>query len=150
MITVRVYGIYMNDKKQILVSDELIKGKLYTKFPGGGLEQGEGTRDCLMREFREEMSADIEVKEHLYTTDFYLESAFAPGVQVMSIYYRINFLQTTIIELNNESPTMEIFLQNNPLTVEKHRLIELENFDESVFQLPIDKIMVGVIKNNIS
>ena len=45
---------------------------------------------------------------------------------------------------------MEVFLQNNPLAVEKHRLIELEKFEESVFQLPIDKIMVGVIKNNIS
>jgi hypothetical protein len=43
----RVYGIVINDKKQILVADEYIRGGFYTKFPGGGLEFGEGTRDCL-------------------------------------------------------------------------------------------------------
>ena len=52
----RVYGILINDQKQVLVSDEYIRGKHYTKFPGGGLEFGEGTRDCLAREFMEEMN----------------------------------------------------------------------------------------------
>ena len=52
----RVYGILINDKKQVLVSDEFIRGNYYTKFPGGGLEFGEGTRDCLKREFMEEMN----------------------------------------------------------------------------------------------
>jgi ADP-ribose pyrophosphatase YjhB (NUDIX family) len=146
MITIRVYGIYINEKKQVLVSDELIKGKLYTKFPGGGLEFGEGTRDCLIREFREEMAADIIVKEHLYTTDFYLESAFATGVQVISIYYEVDFIQPLLLEVNNQSPTMEDFLQNNPQAVEKHRLIEMGNFEASIFQLPIDKLTVKIIK----
>jgi len=33
----RVYGILINEKKQVLVSDEYIRGNYYTKFPGGGL-----------------------------------------------------------------------------------------------------------------
>ena len=49
-ISIRVYGILINGNKQLLVSDEFIRGGYYTKFPGGGLEFGEGTRDCLKRE----------------------------------------------------------------------------------------------------
>ena len=56
LFNIRVYGILINDKKQVLVSDEFIRGSYYTKFPGGGLEFGEGTRDCLKREFKEEMN----------------------------------------------------------------------------------------------
>ena len=52
---IRVYGILINEQNQVLVSDELIRGNYYTKFPGGGLEFGEGTRDCLVREFKEEL-----------------------------------------------------------------------------------------------
>jgi hypothetical protein len=54
MITIRVYGILINEQQQILVSDEFIRGMYVTKFCGGGLEEGEGTRDCLRREFMEE------------------------------------------------------------------------------------------------
>ena len=54
MFTIRVYGILVNQEKQVLVSDEKIRGEYYTKFPGGGMEFGEGTRDCLKREFMEE------------------------------------------------------------------------------------------------
>ena len=52
---IRVYGILINDNKQVLVADEYIRGGMYTKFPGGGLEFGEGTRDCLKRELKEEV-----------------------------------------------------------------------------------------------
>ena len=83
----RVYGILINDKKQILVADEFIRGGLYTKFPGGGLEFGEGTRDCLKREFKEEMDLNVEVGDHLYTTDFFQMSAFNTQYQILSIYY---------------------------------------------------------------
>ena len=44
MITLRVYGILINEAKQVLVSDEFIRGNYFTKFPGGGLEFGEPRR----------------------------------------------------------------------------------------------------------
>ena len=92
-ITVRVYGILINEKKQVLVSDEYIRGNYYTKFPGGGLELGEGTRDCLKREFKEEMDLEVDVKEHLYTTDFFQKSAFNANHQILSIYYLVEALE---------------------------------------------------------
>ena len=78
MFNVRVYGILINEAKQVLVSDEYIRGAYITKFPGGGLEFGEGTRDCLQREFMEEMNLKVAVGNHLYTTDHFQLSAFNP------------------------------------------------------------------------
>ena len=93
VFTIRVYGILINENKQVLVSDEYIRGNYYTKFPGGGLEFGEGTRDCLKREFKEEMDLDVEIGDHLYTTDFFQMSAFRPDQQIISIYYMAKALE---------------------------------------------------------
>ena len=62
---IRVYGILVNEQKQVLVADEYIRGGYYTKFPGGGLEFGEGTRDCLKREFIEEMNLSVSVDDNI-------------------------------------------------------------------------------------
>ncbi|HMP94678.1 MAG TPA: NUDIX domain-containing protein, partial [Phnomibacter sp.] len=91
--TLRVYGVLINDKQEVLVTDELIRGGRYTKFPGGGLEFGEGTRDCLVREFKEELDLKVEVLDHLYTTDFFQMSAFRPTDQIISIYYYVKALE---------------------------------------------------------
>ncbi|MBE9598191.1 NUDIX domain-containing protein [Pedobacter sp. MC2016-24] len=83
---VRVYGILINADNQVLVSDEQSGGRIFSKFPGGGLELGEGLADALKREFMEECAAEIEVLEHFYTTDFYEKSSFNDS-QILSIYY---------------------------------------------------------------
>ena len=85
---VRVYGILVHENN-LLVSDEFIKGMNITKLPGGGLEFGEGTIDCLIREFKEELDLDVDVVSHFYTTDFFVNSAFSHNNQVISIYYRV-------------------------------------------------------------
>lgn len=89
MFTIRVYGLWIHDEK-ILLCKEKVQGRQVTKFPGGGLEYGEGTTDCLLREFREELHAEIHVLQHFYTTDFFVENAFRPGEQVLSIYYLVS------------------------------------------------------------
>jgi 8-oxo-dGTP diphosphatase len=86
---IRVYGLLINDRKEVLVTDEWRNGMAMTKFPGGGLEFGEGTIDCLKREFQEELSIAIQVKAHFYTTDFFQASAFNAKHQLISIYYLI-------------------------------------------------------------
>lgn len=84
---IRVYGIWINDNK-ILINEETFKDRIIIKFPGGGLDWGEGIIDCLKREWKEELNLDIEVLEHFYTTDFFQASAF-DNSQVISIYYRV-------------------------------------------------------------
>ncbi len=145
--TVRVYGILMDSAQRILVSDEFIRGEYFTKFPGGGLEFGEGTRDCLKREFKEETNLDVTIGEHLYTTDFFQISAFNKTDQIISIYYYahtkepiklatkttlFDFAPEQIADPNGES---EVF-----------RWIELKNLDEACVSLPIDKVVVKMVK----
>ena len=89
---VRVYGILIRENR-VLVSDEFIKGNNITKFPGGGLEFGEGAIDCLIREFKEELDLEITVSKHFYTTDFFVSSSFDTNSQVISIYYLVETSQ---------------------------------------------------------
>lgn len=87
MFTIRVYGLLVQQGRA-LVSDELIKGHRITKFPGGGLEYGEGLKDCLVREIREEMGLEAQGMDHFYTTDFFQQSAFhTVPMQVVSVYF---------------------------------------------------------------
>ena len=51
---IRVYGILINERNEVLLTDEYRFGTEITKFPGGGLEFGEGTIDCIKREMMEE------------------------------------------------------------------------------------------------
>jgi 8-oxo-dGTP diphosphatase len=101
MFNLRVYGILLGENKEVLVADEFIRGKYYTKFPGGGLEFGEGTRDCLRREFKEEMDLDVQVTGHIYTTDYFQMSAFNPEHQIISIYYFVQALEPIKVPLRD-------------------------------------------------
>src|SRR5258706_9692105 len=151
MFNIRVYGILINDEKQILVSDEFIRGKYYTKFPGGGLEPGEGTRDCLKREFIEEMNLAVEVGEHIYTTDHYQKSAFNPDHQIISIYYFAKALEPITAPLRTkefdfDEAQMEIYNQVNE--IETFRFIDWELFSANRVTLPLDKIVADIIKKS--
>jgi 8-oxo-dGTP diphosphatase len=89
---IRVYGIMVNHKKEVLLSDEYVLNTYMTKFPGGGLEFGEGPEDCLRREAIEEFGQEIEVLEHFYTTHFYQPALFYKNTQLLSIYYTFRFI----------------------------------------------------------
>jgi len=146
---VRVYGVLINEQKQVLVSDEYIRGSYYTKFPGGGLELGEGTRDCLRREFKEEMDLEVEIGEHVYTTDFYQVSAFNPAHQIISIYYNVTALEEIKVPLRTkefdfDEQQMEVY--NRTRMTETFRFIDWNNFSQEKVTLPIDKIVASLIK----
>ena len=146
---VRVYGILINEKKQVLVSDEYIRGNYYTKFPGGGLEFGEGTRECLKREFKEEMDLNVEVEEHLYTTDFFQLSAFNPGDQIISIYYLVKAMEEIKTPLRNklfDFDERQMAVYNDTGETETFRFIDWNEFSEESVTLPIDKVVAAMIK----
>jgi 8-oxo-dGTP diphosphatase len=145
----RVYGILINDQKQVLVSDEYIRGKFYTKFPGGGLEFGEGTRDCLAREFMEEMNLKVEVGNHIYTTDFFQMSAFKPEDQIISIYYYAKALEPITAPLRSKPfdfDEREMDIYHKTGETETFRFINWEEFSGEVVTLPIDKVVAGIVK----
>jgi 8-oxo-dGTP diphosphatase len=145
-ITVRVYGILIDPIHGLLVSDEFIRGDYFTKLPGGGLEFGEGTRDCLVREFKEETGLDVTIGEHIYTTDFYQPSAFRAGDQILSIYYRVNPISLAPLKTRVNAfdfKPEEIADKNGQ--AEHTRWIALNDLSEGAMSLPIDKIVINKI-----
>jgi 8-oxo-dGTP diphosphatase len=141
--------VLINEQKQVLVSDEYIRGDYYTKFPGGGLELGEGTRDCLKREFKEEMDLETEIGDHIYTTDYFQMSAFNPEHQIISIYYLVKALEKIKVPLRNtafdfDEQQLKVYAATG--TTETFRLIDWDNFSAATVTLPIDKIVAGIIK----
>jgi ADP-ribose pyrophosphatase YjhB (NUDIX family) len=131
---IRVYGIWLHDGK-VLVNEEQIKGRQIIKFPGGGLDWGEGTIDCLKREWKEELDLDIEVSGHFYTTDFYQHSAFDDS-QVISIYYWVSA----------EPPAVIV----NHVPNERTYWLDAEDVSAETFTLPIDKIVGGMLKKHLT
>lgn len=144
---IRVYGIWIDKSKGVLVSDELIRGKEYVKFPGGGLEFGEGTRDCLKREFMEEMNLPIRVDEHIYTTDFFQQSAFRAEDQIISIYYYVTPLtEPDLSQVHTDTPA-EYETGKPHADQESFRFIAFSEFSEHHLSLPIDKIVARMIRD---
>ncbi|HXB45591.1 MAG TPA: NUDIX domain-containing protein [Puia sp.] len=151
MFNLRVYGILLGENKKVLVSDELIRGGYYTKFPGGGLEFGEGTRDCLKREFKEEMDLEVKITDHIYTTDFFQMSAFNPEHQIISIYYFAEPLEPITAPLRSKPfdfDERELKIYEQKKETETFRFIEWEDFSELSVTLPIDKVVAGIVKKN--
>lgn len=126
---VRVYGLWLTDG-QVLLSREVIKGQDIVKFPGGGLEWGEGTLDGLKREWREEMDLDIEIQAHFYTTDFFQPSAWDSS-QVISIYYRVKPVLIPEIPYHNGQ--------------EHFFFAPVDDKLSTVLTLPIDRVVAGML-----
>ena len=146
---VRVYGILLNEHKQVLVSDEYIRGEYYTKFPGGGLEFGEGTRECLQREFKEEMNLDVSIEDHIYTTDIFQMSAFTPEHQIIAIYYFAKALQPITVPIRTaafdfDEQQLQVYEQTKQ--IETFRFIDWKNFTAAAITLPIDKIVTSLLR----
>ncbi len=45
---VRVYGLFVHSHLGVLLSHEELSGFKFTKFPGGGLEWGEGLTEAIL------------------------------------------------------------------------------------------------------
>lgn len=149
MFNIRVYGILLGDNKQVLVSDEYIRGNYYTKFPGGGLELGEGTRDCLKREFKEEMDLEVAIGDHIYTTDFFQMSAFHPEDQIISIYYFAEALEPIRVPLRDrpfDFDEQQLAIYEEKKEIETFRFIDRHSFSAETVTLPIDKVVADMVK----
>ena len=133
-INIRVYAIYVNENQELMALDEGYAGKKLVKLPGGGLEFGEGTLECLHREFAEELNLKIEVLEHFYTQEEFLVSMFRENEQLLTIYYTINILNLDELKILDES-------------IENVKWISLQ--EENPLPLPIDKIVFEKLKEKL-
>ena len=132
----RVYALII-DEEYILVSRELIMGKYLYKFPGGGLEYGEGLIEGLQRESMEEMNQNLKDIEHFYTTDFYQQSQFDSKDQLIAIYYKAKLTS----KINNK---LKVPIKDFPV-FEWKKIID---FSEEDLHFPTDKFVFNLLKNH--
>lgn len=138
---IRVYGLLINEHNEVLLADERRNGMPFTKFPGGGLEWGEGVQDCLVREFKEETGLDIVPGELFYLTDFFQQSAFSPDDQLISIYYTVHTDRWQEIPIENHPFRDDV----NRETFRWKAVAELTAEDLS---FPIDRIIAQRLTSN--
>lgn len=122
---IRVYGLCVQDNKLLVLHEEYVGEKLI-KLPGGGMEYGEGTIDCLKREFMEEINLSIKSVEHFYTQEDFVQSKFRENEQLLTIYY--------LVEVENIAD-LEIKIDQ----IERVEWLPIES--ESPFELPVDRIV---------
>jgi 8-oxo-dGTP pyrophosphatase MutT (NUDIX family) len=138
---IRVYG-FLVDSDSILITDEYRLGIYMTKFPGGGLQFGEGTIECLQREFMEELNTPIGIISHFYTTDFYQPTTLLPSdMQLFNVYYLVKAekpyrFQTT--EVKNDIAPVD--------GAQSFRWVKVGELKAEEFTFPIDKFIVGELR----
>jgi 8-oxo-dGTP diphosphatase len=135
---IRVYGFLIDDGA-VLVTDEFRLGINMTKFPGGGLQFGEGAADCLKREFMEELNTPIEIISHFYTTDFFQPTTLLPSdMQLLNIYYVVKAVKPYRFKTTG--------IKNDFLPVDGaqcFRWVKIDELKAEDFTFPIDQYIVG-------
>ena len=136
----RVYALLINEKQEILLSDENRFGKFFTKFPGGGVEHGEGIQDALFRELQEELHLEISSADFFYFNEFHQASAFDQS-NLVAFYYIVN-IQKAAVHLQEEGYTIP-FEQEQEL--QRWKAVQELQKDELTF--PIDQKVLEKLKD---
>jgi 8-oxo-dGTP diphosphatase len=138
---IRIYGLLILDN-HVLVTHESYRDLNFTKFPGGGLEPGEGIKDCLVREFEEELGLPVKVGKLFYVNDFYQPSAFCKDDQIISFYYFVEPLDVEGIK----TKILALQKNNNP---EQPEWLAISHLKKEVFKFPIDQIVCEKLTTTI-
>jgi ADP-ribose pyrophosphatase YjhB (NUDIX family) len=141
---IRVYGLFINDKEQILLTDEYLLDREMTKFPGGGLHFGEGPEDCLKREAMEELGQEIEIIGHFYTTGFFQRALFFEDSQLISIYYRARLMEPPKFKISE----MPFDFMPGINGGQSFRWVKIEALKEEELSFPVDRFVLGLLKRH--
>lgn len=132
---IRVYGLLTNPFGEILIVHESINNFHFSKFPGGGMELGEGPVDCLKREIMEELQIEAEVSEHFYTTDYFQPSAFKKDDQLIAIYYKLKPLDERL----QFEDMMEY--EDEKIISMRFEWVPMDRLSADMLTFPVDKLV---------
>jgi 8-oxo-dGTP pyrophosphatase MutT (NUDIX family) len=143
---IRVYGIALNGNNEVLISDEYMLDTKMIKFPGGGLEYGEGPVDCLKREAIEEFGQEVEVTGHFYTTDYFQPALYYKDTQLISIYYFIRFKDPIQFKIASNPFDFKELKNGN----QSFRWVSLGELDPADLTFPIDRKVARALKEKFN
>lgn len=131
----RSYGLLI-EKGKVLLSKEWYphfpEGMI--KFPGGGVQLGEGVADAVKREFMEELQMPITVKDIFHVPHGFLKSHF-DNTQVVSFYWNVTRLGGQV----PLSSPREILTDRGTPGRQKFMWIDLKEFDALKMTFPFDQ-----------
>jgi ADP-ribose pyrophosphatase YjhB (NUDIX family) len=142
---IRVYGLVISNSAQILLSDEYVFDSRMTKFPGGGMEFGEGPEDCIRREAMEEFGQEIEIIEHFYTTGFFQKALFFDNHQLISIYYKVKFKETPNFRISEKPFDFSVNINGS----QSFRWANIADLTLDDLTFPIDRHVLGLLKKEL-
>ena len=143
---IRVYALIINERHEVLLSDEYQMDMKMVKFPGGGMEDGEGTLDCLQREAREEFGQELTNIRHFYTTDYYQKALFCEDHQLISIYYLADFREEISFPVSEQPFDFTTDVNGN----QSFRWAALHDLEVDDLSFPIDRLVLVKLKEYIS
>ena len=99
-IRIRVAGIALNNKNELLLVNHRKNGRSYWLFPGGGVEFGETIEAALKREFKEELSiSGLAVENFVFMND----TVYPDGTRhILNMYFRVKLNKNVKIRVNPE------------------------------------------------
>lgn len=134
----RVYALIINENNEVLLADECRNGYSFTKFPGGGLEWGEGIKDTIERELKEELDIEAIATELYFVNDYFQQSAFREADQLISFYYLVDVDLSQIITREHDVP-----LTSNG---EEFRWVKISDLESDDVTFPVDRIVLQKLK----
>lgn len=136
----RVYALIRRGA-QLLLTRESYETHGFTKFPGGGVEPGEGLVDALARELKEELGLEAGNFSLYYVNDFYQPSAFDPSQQIISFYYMADIPDLPLPEEHTE------WRGGLPYQMTFH-WVEIDRLPEEELTFPIDRLVLNRLKSD--
>lgn len=141
---IRVYALILNEKKEVLLSDEYLMDMKMVKFPGGGMEPGEGPLGCLQREAMEEFGQELCNMRHFYTTDYYQQALFYKDHQLISIYYLADFPEEIGFSISAKPFDFPEMVNGN----QSFRWAALKDMKTNDLTFPIDRIVLEMLQED--
>ncbi|SDH50084.1 (deoxy)nucleoside triphosphate pyrophosphohydrolase [Mucilaginibacter gossypii] len=80
-------AIIIDHEKRVLVTQRspIMKHPLKWEFPGGKIEPGENPQTCIIREIKEELTVDIELKSRLPSSIYHYSSFIVELIPFVAI-----------------------------------------------------------------